>query len=806
MNIFWQDIRYGVRMLVKKPGFTAIALLTLALGIGVTTAIFTIVDAVLLRDLPVNEPSRVVVIHNQLPKLNLPRTQVSGPQYLDYSRQTAAFESTAAQTGRNFNLTGTGAPERLQAGRATASFFPTLGINPVAGRFFNAEEDKVGNEHVAVLSYALWKRLFNLNPSVLNSTIELNGEHYQVIGIAPEGIEEIYARYDLWIPMAFSAKELSEDRRGSLAYTMLARLQRGVSISQAQSIMSGLARQTAGQSADGSSFNIEVRSLTDEYVSDVRRPLVVLLCAVVAVLLISCANVANLLLARASARAHEIAVRAALGAGRSRITRQLLTESVLLAGLGGACGILLASWGTRALLALAPINLPRLSGVHLDLRVLFISSTVSLACGVIFGLAPALTAARTNLVNSLKESERTDSAGAGRNRLRRTFVVAEVAIALMLLISAGLLVRSFAKLLDVRPGFDPHNVLTLRLSLPVTQYDKAPKVAGFYDNLLPRIAGLPGVTHAAACFQTPFTSGGDNSIFAIRDRHANQNDPQPHADYAFVSADYFKAIGLPLLKGRDFQPSDMRAGNFFAPGSVAIVDEELARRFWPNGDALGGGISWDPKGPWATVVGIVATAQLQDLAEESKGTFYLPAYFSASTLVVRTSGDPRSLTPAIRDQVLAVDKNQPVYDIKTMDERVAATLETRRFAVALLGIFGGLALLLAAIGLYGVLAFAVSQRTREIGIHMALGAQARDVLGMVIKQGMSLVLFGVVLGVAGAYVATRAMQSLLFGVSATDPLTFVLVPLLLMVVGFAACYVPARRATKVDPLVALRYE
>jgi predicted permease len=804
METLFKDVRYGVRMLVKKPGFTIVALLTLALGIAATTAIFTVVDAVLLRKLPVSDPDRVVVIHNQLPKLNLPRTQVSALHYLDYSRQTDAFESTAAMTGTNFNLTSTGAPERLQAGRVTATFFPTLGINPVAGRFFNVEEAKVGNDRVVVLGNALWKRLFNSSSSVLNSPIQLNGDNYQVIGVAPEGIEEIYPHVDLWIPMAFTARELSEERRQSLSFTMLARLKRGTNIAQAQSIMSGVARSIAGQKPD--EFNIEVRSLTDEYVSDVRRPLFVLLCAVVAVLLISCANVANLLLARASVRSHEIAVRAALGAGRSRIIRQLLTESVMLAVVGGALGILLASWGTRALLALAPTNLPRLNAVHLDIRVLLFSFAVSLACGVIFGLIPALTASRTNLVNSLKESERTDSAGMTRQRMRRTFVVAEVAIALVLLISAGLLVRSFSKLLDVRPGFDPHNVLTLRLSLPGAQYNSAAKVAVFYDSVLPRIAGLPGVTHAAACFQTPFTSGGDNSIFVIRDWQRGPNDPPPHADYAFVSSDYFKSIGLPILKGRDFQPSDMRVNNYFAPGSVAIVDEELAKRFWPNGDALGGGISWGREGPWATVVGIVATAQLKDLAEESKGTFYLPAYFSASTLVVRTSSDPRPLTQAIREQVFAVDKNQPVYDIKTMEERVAVTLETRRFAVVLLGIFGGLALLLAAIGLYGVLAFAVTQRTREIGIHMALGAQARDVLGMVLKQGMSLVLLGVVLGLAGAYALTRAMQSLLFEVSATDPATFALVPLLLAIVGFVACYIPARRATKVDPLVALRYE
>ncbi|HJP93182.1 MAG TPA: ABC transporter permease [Pyrinomonadaceae bacterium] len=804
METLFKDLRYGMRGLLRRKAFTAVAVLTLALGIAATTATFTVVDAVLLRKLPVADPDRVVVVHNQLPKLNLPRTQVSAPQYVDYSRQTDLFESTAAFSIRNFNLSGVSMPERLQAGRVTATFFPTLGINPVAGRFFNPEEDRIGNERVVVLSTALWKRLFSSNSGVLNSSIQLNGDNYQLVGVAPEGIEEIYPNVDLWIPMAFTPRELSEERRGSLGYTMLARLNSGVTINHAQEIMTGVARITAGP--DLGSFNIEVRSLTDEYLSDVRRPLFVLLCAVVAVLLISCANVANLLLARATVRSHEIAVRVALGASRSRIIRQLLTESLLIALLGGAFGMLLAFWATKALLALAPSTLPRLSAIQVDLRILLLSLGASLLCGIIFGLAPALTASKTNLVSSLKESERTDSPSAIRQWLRRTLVVAEVAMALVLLISAGLLVRSFGKLLDVRPGFDPHNVITLRVSLPPAQYDKATKIAAFYDDVLARVSALPGVLHAGSAFQPPFTPGADNSIFMIRDRHANPGDPPPHADYAYVSSDYFRAVGLPILKGRDFQPSDMRAGNYFAPNSVAIIDEELAKRFWPNGDALGGGIGWSETGPWATVVGVCATAHLKDLTEESKGTFYLPAYFYSSTLVVRTSGDPRLLTSAIREQVLAVDPNQPVYDVKTMEERVAVTLETRRFAMMLLGVFGAVALLLAAIGLYGVLAFAVSQRTREIGIRMALGARARDVLSMVIRQGMSLVLVGAVAGVVGAYAVTRAIRSLLFEVGTSDPLTFVVVVLLLAVIGFIACYLPARRATKVDPLEALRYE
>ena len=804
MDSLFKDIRYGARMLLRKPGFTVIAVLTLALGIAATTATFTVVDAVLLRKLPVADPDRVVVIHNQLPKLNLPRSAVSAPHYVDYSRQTDAFASTAAFVARNFNLTGVTLPERLQAGRVTATFFPTLGINPAAGRFFTPEEDRTGNERVVVLSTALWKRLYNSDPAVLNNSIQLNGDDYQIIGIAPEDIQELYPNIEFWVPMAFTPRELSEERRGSLAYTMVARLQPGTTIERAQAIMSGVAKNISGTDPD--IFNIEVRSLADEYVSDVRRPLFVLLCAVIAVLLISCANVANLLLARATVRGHEIAVRSALGARRSRIVRQLLTESLLIALIGGALGMLLAVWGTKALLALAPSDLPRLSAVQVDLRILLVSFGASLVCGVIFGLVPALAASKTDLVSSLKESDRTDSAGATRQWLRRTFVVAEVAIALVLLVSAGLLVRSFGKLLDVKPGFDPHNVLTVRLSLPSAQYDKMTKVAGFYDQVLARVSALPGVVHAGAAYQTPFTPGADNSVFFIRNRQASAGDPPPHADYAFVSSDYFQTIGLAILKGRGFQPSDMRAGNYFAPNSVAIVDEELAKRYWPNGDALGGGISWGKDGPWATVVGICATAHLKDLTEQSKGTFYLPAYIGISTLVVRTTGDPRPLTAAIREQVLAVDPNQPVYDVKTMDERVAVTLETRRFAVVLLGIFGALGLLLASIGLYGVLAFTVSQRTREIGIHMALGARTRDVLLMVIRQGMSLVLVGVVIGIAGAYAVTRTIRSLLFEVGTTDPLTFVAVLLLLLGVGFIACYLPARRATKVDPLVALRYE
>src|ERR1041384_218811 len=805
MNTLIQDLRYGVRVLLSKPGFSAIAIVTLALGIAATTAIFSVVDAVLLRPFPIKDPARVVVIHNQLPKLNLPRTQVSAPQFVDYTRDSDAFEATAAVSGRNFNLTGFNEPERLQAGRVTASFFPMLGLSPASGRFFSDDEDRFGNQHVIVLSARLWKRLFNADIGAVERTIQLDGESYQIVGVAPADLEQLYPRNELWMPMAFSPTELSEQRRGSLSYTMLARLKPDVNMSQAQGVMSNIARNIAGDHPD--EFNIEVRSLVDERVEDVRRPLFILLCAVVVVLLISCANVASLLLARASSRTHEIAIRSALGASRGRLIRQLLTEAVLLALIGEALGVFLAWWGTGALITLAPANLPRLSEVRLNPAVLVFSLAVSLVCGVVFGLMPAITSSRTNLANSLKESGRTDAGNPARHRLLGGLTVAEVALAFVLLISAGLLLRSFTELLDVRPGFDPHNVLTMQIALPRTRYTDFKQVAAFHEAVLRGVSALPGVEHAAFGNQPPFTPGGDNSIFSIRERHADPNGPAPHADYAYVTADYFRATGIPLVAGRDFEQSDMRTfSNMFAPGAVAIVDEELANRFWPNGDALGGGLSWGSNGPWATIVGIAATAQLRDLTEASKGTFYLPVYPSSGTLVVRTTDDPHSLTRAVREQVLAADKNQPVYDIQTMDERVASSLDQRRFAMTLLGGFSGFALLLAGIGLYGVLAFAVSQRTREIGIRMALGAQATDVLRQVMRQGMILVSIGVVLGLAASLALTRLMSSLLYGVSATDTLTFVGISVLLIGVALGACFVPARRATRVDPMVALRYE
>jgi putative ABC transport system permease protein len=500
-----------------------------------------------------------------------------------------------------------------------------------------------------------------------------------------------------------------------------------------------------------------------------------------------------------------MAIRAALGAGRRRILRQLLTESVLLGISGGALGVLLAAWGMKTLSAMAPADLPRIGEARLDAGVLVFTLAVSLASGIIFGLVPALVASKTDLVSSLKESGRSDTAGPSRHRLRRVLVIAEVSLAVVLLIGAGLLLRSFAKLLNVSPGFDSHNVLTLRFSLPRAKYNDTSRVAGFLNSVLERVAATPGVEHAAVAYQPPFM-GGDNSVFSIRDRQANAGDPAPHADYLYISHDYFRAMGIPLLKGRLFEPADVRTQGPVGDDSAVIIDEALAKRFWPDRDPIGANIGWGTQGPWARVVGIVGTVHSKDLVEEPLGTIYFPYAFGSSALVVRTTNDPHNLAETIREQVQAVDANQPVYDVKTMDERLARSLEARRFAVTLLGVFAALALLLAAIGLYGVIAYLVTQRSHEIGIRVALGAGRADVLKLVLTQAIQLTLIGVVIGLAAALALTQFMASLLYGVSATDPVTFAVISLILIAVALTASYVPARRATRIDPMAALRCE
>jgi putative ABC transport system permease protein len=802
-----QDLRFALRMLRKSPGFTAVAVVTLALGIGANTAIFSVVYAVLLRPLPIHDPGRVVVLHDQVPKANLPRAGVSVLQFRDYSAHTNIFESTALILDKNLNLTGIGQPQRLLAMRATSTLFPLLGIKPILGRTFTAAEDTYGNGHVALLSESLWKNIFGGSRNIVGKRIRLDGESYEVIGVLPQSLEVLNPHIQLWVPLAPSPQAFSEDERWAIVCTMLARLRSGVTLQQAQSVMNvDAARIVAGAPRDYAGFmegfRIEVRPYMDEEVGDARQPLYLLLGAVLLVLLIACANVANLLLARGQVRSREMAIRAAIGAGRRRVIAQLLTESVLLSLAGGALGLLLAWWGLTVLIRFAPATLPHASVIGLDPFVLGFTFAVSMLTGIFFGLAPAMQASKIDLSDALKESVRGSGYSLGRNGLRRALILSEVALTFVLLAGSGLLLRSFRKLLGVNPGFNATNVLTMRLS--PSQNAKPADAAAFSRALLDRVSAMPGVLHAALADKPPLMEPG-NSLFLIRDYHPGPNDPQPHADNVSASSDYFAAMGIPFLRGRIYMQSEIFTGeDEIHTGSVVVIDEALANRFWPGKDPVGKQIGFDEKGPWATIVGVVGTVRSHTIATESKGTIYFPGY--GDTLVVRTTSDPRALAGALRSQVQALDPSQAVYEVKTMSERVAESVSQQRFATDLLALFAALALVLAAVGLYSVMAYIVTQRTHEIGVRVALGAQRQSILRLVIGQGLMLVGTGVVVGVAAALALTRLMATLLYGVSATDPATFVGVAILLAIVALLACYVPARRAMKVDPMVALRYE
>jgi len=808
METFWQDVRFAARMLAKSPGFTLVAVLTLALGIGANTAIFSVVDAVLLRRLPVDSPDRLVAVHNQLPKVNLPRTEISALQFRDYADRTDVFESAAAITFPNYNLTGTDQPLRLRGMRTTAGLFSVLGVRPVAGRVFTAAEDTYGAQHVVLLSQNASERMYGSDQGSIGKRLQLDGESYEIIGVMPRTLEVIYPDVELWTPMAFTPRELNEERRWSLTFEMLGRLRSGVSLAAARAAMATMAARMNG-SMDSSigTFGIEVRPFVEEHIGDVRQPLYILLGAVSLVLLIACANIANLMLARGTARSREMAIRAAMGAARGRIVTQLLTESLLLAVLGGALGLLIAEWGCQVLIRMAPADLLRATAIGLNPVVLLFTLAVSIMVGILFGLAPALEAARKDLAGALKEGGRSSQEASGRQSLRKTLVISEVALAIVLLICSGLLLRSFQKLSEVRPGFDPANVLTAQVSLPRTKYADEAKLASFSDALLARVSSMPGVLHAAMASQPPLTPGLDNSVFSIRDYHPGPKDPQPHADTVYATPDYFAAMGIPLLKGRTYLESEMRPYKGpIGEGSVVVVDEALAKIFWSHEGALGKQLGWSGQGPWATIVGVVGTVRSGDLAEESKSAIYFPYHAPGMTLVVRTASDPRPFVAAIRQQVQGVDPDQPIYDVKTMEERVAASVERRRFSATLLGLFAGLAFALALIGLNGVISYLVAQRTHEIGVRMALGARPAGVLRLVLAQALGMAAAGVVTGLIVAFFATRLLANQLYGVEPVDPTTFLAVPTMLTAAALAASSIPALRATRVDPLVALRYE
>ncbi|HEX8142216.1 MAG TPA: ABC transporter permease [Pyrinomonadaceae bacterium] len=804
----WQDLRYGLRTMLKNPGFTGVAVLALALGIGANSAIFSVVNSILLRPLPFKDPDRLVMVWHSYPKLDL-IAPVSPPGFTDYGARTDVFENAAVASGGSANLTGAGEPERIQARAVTASFFPTLGVTPALGRTFLQEEDQPSHEHVVVLSHGLWQRRFGADPAIVGQTIMLDGEGYNVVGVMPESFR-MFGQDDLWAPLALTAEQLSPKRRGSEFLLMIARLKPGVSLEQAQAVMdtvAGQIRQNNPQNyPNDGSWGVKVKSVYEETVGDIRPALLVLLGAVGFVLLIACANVANLLLARASVRRKEIAIRTALGAGRRRLIRQLLTESVLLSLVGGGLGMVLAVWGVDVLVKLNQNNIPRAQEVGIDGRVLAFTCGLSLLTGILFGLAPALQASKTELTEALKEGGRT-SGGSHRARVRNLLVISEIALALVLLIGAGLMVKSFSRLSHVNPGFEPQNLLTMQVALPSTKYSEPKRRADFYRQALEKIKTLPGVQSAGAVSHLPLSGSVGSGFFSIEGRAESPGEQLPHTDLRASTPDYLQTMGIPLLKGRYFNERDTEASP-----NVAIVDETLARRYWPNEDPIGKRISFNRRenaDVWREVVGVVGAVRHKALDADYRGQLYFPHPqnpWGGMYLVVRTMNEPASMAAMVRDAIQSVDKDQPVYRVMTMETLLAESVAQRRFSMLLLTLFAVVAVLLAIVGLYGVMSYGVSQRTHEIGIRMALGAQAGDVLRMVVGQGLLLALIGVGAGLLASLALTRVMSSLLFGVSARDPFMFVSIPLILAAVALLACYIPARRATKVDPMIALRYE
>jgi putative ABC transport system permease protein len=803
MKTLWQDLRYGARMLLKNPGFTSIAVITLALGIGANASIFSVVNAVLLRPLPFKEPERLIMIREtKLPQF--PEFSVSPGNFLDWKRRNTVFERLVAINTPSFNLIGTGDPEQISGMRVTDGFFAMLGAKPELGREFLPEEDQPDRNNVVIFSHGLWQRRFGGDPKIINQTITLSGRIYTVIGVMPATFSFGGRETALWTPMGFTSDDAQN--HGGHFLSAIGQLKPGATLEQARSEMSAIAGQLAQEYPDANAgWNVKLLPLQEFIVRSVETALLVLLGAVAFVLLIACANVANLLLARAAGREKEIAIRTALGAGRARIVRQLLTESALLALAGGVAGLLLAKWGTDLLLKLAPQNLPRMSDVSLDGRALAFTAAVTLLTGLIFGLVPALQASKPNLTETMKDAGGRGSTEGGRRQfVRGSLVVLEMASALLLLVGAGLLIKSFWRLQRIDPGFNPNNALTASVALPSRKYPEENQHSAFFQQLLEKVQALPGVQAAGASNVVPL--GGDYVLgFVIEGRPPLPPGAGQSTNYYAVSADYFKAMGIPLLRGRVFTEQDTRNST-----RVAVISESMAKRVFPNEDPIGKRIHVT-NGPtvFREIVGIVGDVKHYGLDQDTTLQTYEPYTqqpFSFMTLVVRTAGDPTNLTSAIRNQVLSIDKEQPVSGVRTLEQRVSTSIAQQRFSMLLLGVFAAVAMVLAAVGIYGVLSYAAAQRTHEIGIRMALGARAGDVLKMVIGQGMKLTLAGVALGSGAALALTQLMRRLLFGVTAADPMTYVVIALSLTLVALFACWIPARRAAKVDPMVALRVE
>jgi putative ABC transport system permease protein len=809
MGTLLQDVRYGLRGLRRNIAFTAVAVVSLALGIGANTAIFSVVNAVLLKPPPLRDADRLVMVWSEQPKIGAVHDEVPPATYADWKAQNHSFDEMAALTFQSFNITGDGEPEKVTAYGVTANFFPLLGVEPALGRTFLADEDRPGGAKVVVLSYGLWRRRYGGDRSVVGHEILLNGEKYAVVGVMPRDFQFLQSYTGLWVPAALSPEVLS--RRNENSLDVLARLRPGVTAEQASADIAAIsARIARDYPDDAEGQESSVIPLREQLSGGARGQLLLLLAAVGFVLLIACANVANLLLARAARRRKEIAVRTALGASRLRLARQLLTESVLLSLLGGALGLLLAAWGFEFLKRLIPDALSLSTELKLSLPVLAYATAVSFATGVIFGLAPALRASKADVADALKQGGGRTGLGTS-DRLRGALVVAEVALSLVLLVGAGLLIQTIFGLRAQYAELHPSQLLTVRTVLPQNKYASPVRRAQFYDDVLARVTGLPGVVSAGYTTSVPLQWKGGANGFRIEGV-----EPPPgvieNAVHRQVSARYLETVGLKLRDGRYFDEHDDARSQ-----PVVVINETMARQFFDGESPLAKRISFgnegDDKEPWRTIVGVVADVRQMGMDEPVKAEMYIPyrqmttfPFYKPRDLVIRTAGDPMSLVPAVRSEIHAVDPDQPLSNIATMEEQLGEETASRGLAMRLLSAFAALALVLAAVGIYGVLAYFVEQHVPEIGVRLALGAQPRYILGLVLKKGMALAVGGIAVGVAASLALTRVISGLLFGVSATDPETYALISLLIAAVAFVACYLPARRATKVDPLVALRHE
>jgi predicted permease len=821
MNTLIQDLRYGVRMLLKQPGFTLVAVITLALGIGANTAIFSVVNAVLLRPLPYPDSDRLMFVSERDQQMK--RLFIAWPNYLDWRAQNGVFESIGVYNRDSYNLTGSGDPQQVLAGQVSSEFFATLRVNPIIGRVFTHEEDQPGSTPVVVLSNALWHRVFGGDSNILNRAITLNHRSYSVLGVMPPDFQ-FPARAEIWV----SAGQLSngwQHRNNHPGLYAVGRLKDGATIEQARADLERIAVALENQYPDTNrGHGVAVVTLKENTLGDINRSLWILFAAAGLVLAIACANVANLMMVRSAARQKELAIRAALGAGRFRLARQLLAESLMISAVGSAVGFVLAYWLLSALVSTTASSLPRATEINLDSRVLIFTIGCSLFTGILFGLVPAWRAGRVNPEHAMKDSGR--GPGSLKQRTRGVLVVSEVALALVLLIGAGLLLRSFYRLTQVNTGFDHEQLLSFSVALPAAKYPTVDQRVVFYKSLIEKLSTQPGVQSASLSTGLPFGRSGWRTGFAVEGQPIPPANEAPQLEAVAVSPDYFRTMNIPLREGRFFTEQDNRQHlsgrdlSRFDEGAkqvmglnAIVIDEEFARRHWPGESAVGKRIRLTPVdqgSPYLTVLGVVGRVKMERLNVESNR---VQGYFSVlqfplpnTSVLIKSPLDTAPLTALARESVQSIDPHQPIYGVRTLEWIRAESIAPERLNLILLSLFAGLALLLAAVGIYGVISYAAAQRTHEIGIRMALGARPRDVLNLVARQGVMLALIGVAIGLGVAMALTRLMSQLLFGVSTTDIVTFLSVPLVLLAVAAIACYIPARRATKVDPLVALRYE